>query len=231
MRISVEIELRHNADPVAVQQWLQWGRELDKGPQSLLSELRAGQKEPLVPVPETLTEAEPPQGDDSDLPEEVVPPPSAAVPPGVTAGPRPRGRPRRNPATTEQQVAALEASAAEASPPPPVQAPASAPTPSFAAPPGVAPPQPVAAMPPVQPAPPPVNGAVMAMDDFRTALFELQTEAQNAGKQIAIPFNVMRTAGVWPDGSPKSWSTMMADKVPPEERTKLIEQCQMALAR
>ena len=253
MRISVEINLRADVDPIAIQQWLEWGRKLDAG-LPVTTTYAAGE----VSKTETMFTQHPvafveerSQPEIGDEPDEGEHPGSAEVPPGVAppgvtpAAGKPRGRPRKNAATAAQQAAAL---AAQTDPPqaaPPVASPQA--IGGFAVPPGipapaapVAPPQqpvhaePVAAMPKSEPAPTGANGVangIMVFEDFRTALFEVQTEAQNAGKQQATPFNVMRAVGQWPDGTPKAWNTMSAEKVPPEERMKVIEQCQMALMR
>jgi len=77
------------------------------------------------------------------------------------------------------------------------------------------------AMPRAQPMPADDNG-VMTMDDFRAICVDIQTA------KPSLPFNTFRL-NTWRDGTPKGWSSITIDNVPPADRARCVQEMQAAL--
>lgn len=255
MKITVEINVSHDALQEDLGYWLALGRKLDiddvvlkSAAQSFMygqsSEQIQDDQKIAVPI-DTVKDtdvaakgAEPESEDEGETEEQQ---PAGNLPPGVappTTGNRRGPRGRKAAKTAEEQVQALAGQELQASPQPETRQPSTGLPPGVTMPaglpPGVtapAPAEPQVAMPKVEvtSASADANG-VMALEDFKAEAMALYNEAQSQGKPSAYPFNIIR-AETWPDGSAKDFQTMAMDKVPAAQRRRVLDASVLVLSQ
>ena len=249
MDITVRLTLAEDFNAATLQQWLVMGRELDAGLPSTVAYAVGDTSKTVTSFAgaHPLGEGRQMELPLTDVDDESNPiGPVGVVPPGVAQSGKPkssRGGRRANAATAEAQAAAMQgAGTAPETQQAPVSPPSTAPA-GFAVPPGVVrqEPQavpattttatePQAAMPKTEPPTAAQNvDGVMSLEDYKAEALSVFNAAKERNMTRAYPFNVMRQADVWPDGSPKAWATMNADSVPPDQRRLVLEHCMLLL--
>lgn len=213
-RITMEITTAQGTDPEAVQAWIGDGLAIEQGTQE------EGQQQ--VPAASALPRF-------SVAAANEVPPPrrsgrrttaeKAAEREAAERGQQPADADAARPAETAPALPQPNGGAFPPGIAPPGVVPAAAAPAQAALPPGIAAPpvQPIpAAMPRSEPLPPAENG-IMRLEDFRAA--HMQIQKFKPGKM-----NLLMKSGLWPsdNAAKESWFTIEA--VPPEFRTRLIDE-------
>ena len=244
MQVTVQLNLKDTIAPADLLAWLSLGQMLDSG-QAFSEKPSAAETADLqetfaAKAQESYAELQANTEHDNRAANSTINTPATTPTPAPVSEPQARrkqGRPRKAAAAaTPVQPAApagfepppgIVYQPPPAAIAPPLAEPLQQAYPPGAYPPGIStppPPQPAVAMPPASSPPAYVNGAEMRLEDFKAEAFNIQTAAAERGLQSAYPFNMARS-NTWPDGSPKPFSTMQMDSVPPDQRRKLLDAC------